>query len=119
MFCCSICKKLKKPEDFPKEKAKVYSSRKDVKDRTRDKDLQRTFGVTLDEYNRILSSQNGNCAICGIHNTLSKKALCLDHCHYTGKIRGILCLSCNSGIGYFKDKVGLVYKALLYLEKHK
>jgi len=58
-----------------------------------------------------------DCAICG--NPGGKKRLCVDHDHVTGKIRGILCDNCNVGIGRLKDDIGLLYRAIDYLEEYK
>jgi hypothetical protein len=66
---------------------------------------------------KILLGQAGLCKICLIELTL--KASCLDHCHKTGFVRGCLCRSCNTGIGYFKDNVETLQKAIDYLNKHK
>lgn len=56
----------------------------------------------------------GNCEICG-----ERKQLCVDHDHKTNTFRGLLCNSCNVGIGYFKDKPELLIKASLYIQSHR
>jgi hypothetical protein len=80
----------------------------------RDLYYRRTFGVSADEFDRLLAEQGGGCAICGV---IPKRAasLHLDHDHDTGAIRGILCLSCNQGVGQFRDDPGLLEKAARYL----
>ena len=60
----------------------------------------------------MLLAQNGACAICG--NTCSK-ALAADHDHSTGRIRGLLCNSCNRGLGFFKDEISRLGSAITYL----
>ena len=57
---------------------------------------------------------NGNC--CPVTGEESSKSLCVDHCHKTGKIRGVLCRACNSGIGHLKDDISLLKRAIVYLE---
>lgn len=57
--------------------------------------------------------QKGECKIC---NTTSTKPLSVDHCHSTGKIRGLLCNPCNMGIGQFKDSIVRLKNAISYLE---
>jgi hypothetical protein len=57
--------------------------------------------------------QRNNCAICGIQ----LKRACLDHDHKSGKIRGVLCFKCNSGLGHFEDSSTILLKALQYLNK--
>lgn len=67
----------------------------------------------MSEYNRMLGVQNGLCKICGMIN--DGKSLCVDHCHKTGKIRGLLCANCNSGIGMMKDSPDILRNAIDYL----
>lgn len=65
-------------------------------------------------YNEMWLKQGGKCAICG----KSEPVLCVDHCHKTQYVRGLLCSNCNSGIGFLKDSPELVLKALKYLVSH-
>lgn len=87
--------------------------------------LKSKYGLSLEEYNKMLESQNGVCAICLKPETShsNKKgpidSLRVDHCHKTGKVRGLLCSECNFGISKFNDSMGLVCSALAYLHKHK
>jgi len=86
--------------------------------------LKRMFGIDLNDYNNLLFEQNGVCAICklpekGKRRLTEPKALAVDHCHVTGKIRGLLCSECNKGIGLFNDNIELLYTALLYLKNEK
>lgn len=60
------------------------------------------------------AAQANQCAICGV-NTVN---LNLDHCHETGKIRGLLCRPCNTGLGMFRDNVEVLGSAMAYLEVH-
>lgn len=73
----------------------------------------RTYGITTSDYARLCSEQHGQCAICGI--SPFGQALHVDHCHETGKVRGLLCLTCNAGIGLLKDDPDLCYAASIYL----
>lgn len=66
-----------------------------AKEKARDKYLQKTYGITLEQYNQKLASQNDCCELCGKHKSNSKRPLHQDHCHKTGKNRGILCYFCN------------------------
>ena len=59
--------------------------------------------------------QEGRCAICG-EEPSTKRGLAIDHCHITGKVRGLLCHGCNIGIGSMKDSAVLLLKAIRYLE---
>ena len=78
----------------------------------------RKYGLTLDQYNALLSSQDGKCAICGSTNSgrMSDKHFCVDHDHQTGQIRGLLCHCCNLAVGHFKDQAILCRMAAAYLE---
>ena len=66
----------------------------------------------------MFAIQRGCCAICGTHQSEMKIRLSVDHDHTTGKIRSLLCKSCNIGLGEFKDRVELLKKAISYLESH-
>jgi len=89
----------------------------DNKDRIAEYDrqyrLKRKYNLTLEEYNQILSEQDGVCAICKVEGT---PHLSVDHDHETGKIRGLLCKKCNLGLGYFNDSANLTQKATDYLK---
>jgi hypothetical protein len=89
------------------------------KEKVRDVQLNRTFGITLEEYNELLNKQNGVCSICGDPPTIDQKKFSIDHDHITGKIRGILCRGCNVGIGHFKDDPELLRKAINYIKNFR
>lgn len=69
------------------------------------------FGMTDEDYKSILEKQNGCCAICK-----EGSKLVVDHCHKTGKIRALLCDSCNKGLGFFDDNPHLIKKAIEYID---
>ena len=78
----------------------------------------RRFGITIEDYFKILEAQNGVCAICGGSQTRSNSQYFdVDHCHASGKIRGLLCNLCNVGLGAMRDNPDLLRKAALYLER--
>jgi len=87
--------------------------RKNNPDKVKNNELRKRFGITLEDYNNMLEAQNHKCKICG--GTDSHQALSVDHCHTTGKIRGLLCTDCNKGIGMFKDNITLLQSAIEYL----
>ncbi len=83
------------------------------------------MGMTHDDFVKLHEAQNKQCAICchaveivraGRDNS---NAACLDHDHTTGKVRGILCTSCNVSLGRFKDSVEVLESAIRYLKAHK
>lgn len=78
---------------------------------SRDRHYRQKYGITLDDYNKMLENQGGRCAICG---SISG-ALFVDHCHKTGRVRGLLCCSCNTGIGLLKDNIDVLTNAIKYL----
>jgi hypothetical protein len=81
--------------------------------------FKRKYGLTLDEYEEMLASQSGGCAICRRTDpgTINRKFLYVDHVHSTGEVRGILCARCNTGIGMFLDDPTLLLAAVSYLDK--
>lgn len=88
----------------------------------RDKELRRNFGITLEDYKRMLLEQNGVCAICLRPETSVRwgklQPLAVDHCHTTGKVRALLCNNCNVGIGTFGDDPERLMRAAAYLQCH-
>jgi hypothetical protein len=77
--------------------------------------LKRSYGITEAEYLDILDQQNGLCAICGTSESDSPKRFAVDHNHETGEVRGVLCSSCNLGLGNFGDKPENLASAVKYL----
>lgn len=84
--------------------------------------LRGSFGLSLEDYNQMLEAQGGVCAICRQPETHKRngrlKALAVDHHHGSGKIRGLLCSDCNTGIGKLKDDPKILFAAAEYLRKH-
>lgn len=80
-------------------------------------DLQKTYGIGIEDYYEMLESQGGGCKICGTEDTGRYKFFSVDHCHDTKKVRGLLCSDCNHGLGSFKDSPGLLDKAKEYLNE--
>ena len=78
--------------------------------------LKKNYGMTLEDYNKMWIEQSGKCAICGKHEQELDTVLCVDHCHTTGKVRGLLCSKCNAGIGLLQDDFNVVLSAAKYLE---
>jgi len=76
--------------------------------------IKKIFGLSQQDYEQLLFSQQGLCCIC---NTQLEN-LNIDHCHTTGKIRGLLCKECNLALGLFKDNPTSLRKAALYIEEY-
>ena len=81
-------------------------------------DLKRRYGITVEQYDEMLAEQGGRCACCGT-DTPGGNGWQVDHCHDSDELRGILCHSCNVGIGHLGDNVDGVWQAMLYLVKHE
>lgn len=137
---CSTCKIDKEVRFFEKDKryksgyrSQCRSCRYTIQETNRYlKRIYRQYGLTPEEYNEFFDSQNGLCAIC--HRPYDEKKrpahlrdfqpkanrkLSVDHCHETGKVRGLLCQRCNTGLGFFSDNLELMRSAVQYLENHE
>jgi hypothetical protein len=87
-------------------------------ERHREKRLQKEFGVTIEDFNRKLASQGNSCAICGTLSPNDGRNFHIDHCHKTGKLRGILCNTCNLMLGLAHDRQDVLLKAAEYLKAY-
>ena len=76
--------------------------------------LKKMYGLSLDDYEALLLSQNGVCAMCGLS---SREPLFVDHDHENGRVRGLLCSSCNILLGWVERAPELVESALAYLQQ--
>jgi len=79
--------------------------------------LRKAYGMTQVDYDRMYEAQQGLCAICG--QLPIGKPLNVDHDHRTGKVRQLLCWSCNTALGKFRDSVEILRQAVAYLERHR
>ena len=104
---CRDCHKISKKNDYEMER-----------DDYRDRRLRNRYGLSLKDFNRMLDSQNNSCMICDNKISIFEKSnlVYVDHNHTTGEVRGLLCNTCNWGIGSFKDSPYLLKKAAAYLE---
>lgn len=116
---CKVCNLENLNRLYPKldvDKRRVASRRTMLKSK---------YGISLEDYNNILNTQQGVCAICKEKETVRSNklgnvdSLRVDHCHTTGKIRGLLCSRCNFGISNFRDRIGILVSATNYLLKSK
>ena len=92
------------------------------RNKKRDSFYRKTFGLTLKQYEEMRFAQENLCVICKKPELIKHgnsdvvRELAVDHCHKTGKIRGLLCTSCNIILGHAKDDFNLLYNAAKYLE---
>lgn len=137
MQTCNVCNKFQPIENFefyylksyPEKRRKTCKSCRNEKrnkldcrtpDSTR-KSRLRKYGLTIEKYERLLKKQNNVCMICkGSNENLRWNGrLAIDHCHKTGKVRGLLCDKCNKGLGQFNDDITLFKEAIKYLRKNQ
>lgn len=91
----------------------------------RDGHYRRTFGITVDDYERMLAEQGGKCHLCHGRPVASKSRrsgnarLHVDHDHQTDKVRRLLCYRCNVGLGLFRDNVAVLSRAIAYIKEHR
>lgn len=83
---------------------------------TLDRYYQRKYGITLNEYGQRFLRQKGQCAICQTVPS-GGEPLAVDHDHATGAVRGLLCRSCNVGLGFFRDQTVSLARAIVYLQE--
>ena len=93
------------------EKRKRYSKHKMLK---------KLYGITIDQYEEMYNKQNGLCFLCNSSQVESKnnRNLCVDHNHFTNKIRKLLCNKCNIALGLFNEDIPLMERAIQYLKDH-
>lgn len=106
-FECKECTKIRS-KDWRKENKHVWQNTL----------LLKKYGLTREQFAQMKQHQKGKCAICSC-DLVDGKMTCVDHCHSTGKIRGILCANCNVALGHFKDSIPLIESAICYLKGHQ
>ena len=134
---CNVCSEFKPLDDFAesatnrngrfpsckpcrKATAKVAHQRRVQHDpeghrrRYRNRHLQSSYGLSVDEYDAMVAAQHGKCAACG-----AKTKLVLDHDHETGHVRGLICNPCNLALGFAEDSIKRLEQLRTYLYKHK
>lgn len=119
----SHCKECSKKFQQERNSLPEYvEKRKLVYKRNKEKQLNanliREFNITLEQYNKKLTEQNGGCFICGKTPEQNGKRLAVDHNHVTGKNRGLLCSSCNICIGFIEKNSLDIERVKEYLVQH-
>lgn len=123
-YACKECMKRKVTdwyyENYDEAKAQRKQWRENNRHVTRNRLLKAKYGITSDEYDALLASQGGKCAICGTTEESIKdgRAMPVDHCHATNAVRGVLCSSCNRAIGLLNEDPDRLDRAALYLRSH-
>lgn len=112
---CSLCKNTLPANMFGKNIGRRSGLSESCKPCRNPRTVASRFGLSTEEYLFMKSRVNNSCEICGkLDNHLA-----VDHCHNTGKIRGMLCTNCNNGLGRFKDNIHFLKNAIDYLTKNK
>lgn len=100
------------------DKRKAYSARPDIQERRRNLAYLRKFGITVQDYERMLSEQGGGCSICRSTTAGGRgQRFHVDHCHETGTVRGLLCHSCNVLLGHARENPSILSRAIEYLNR--
>lgn len=100
----------------PDFNAKKYSKTKEHKQTERDRFLKATYGIMEKDYEMMFRKQNGACAICSSIN-LNGRRLHIDHDHKSGRVRGLLCSSCNVALGHVKENISRLHLMQEYIER--
>lgn len=129
---CYRCKEIKPLTDFPERtkgwchpckrtyaRALYAKNLHENRAKMYDDLMQRRYGLTPSERDAMWEAQGQGCAICGRHVDPSKeRRIQVDHCHTTGKVRGLLCAGCNRMLSGAKDSVEILEKGIAYLREH-
>lgn len=110
---CKICLQEKRRNKRKVETSEEFFIRKNNK-------LKKKYNITIEDFQIMLKNQNNKCLICDSLleiKDLNSNYPHVDHDHSTGKVRGILCMNCNLGLGYFNDSIKLLNKAIIYLQE--
>lgn len=121
---CKICTKERSAKNWKKNKKTIVDRNNEWREvnkaklatYTRKQSLRRKYNITPEAYEEMMKSQNNECAIC---KQISEKTFAVDHCHKTGKIRGLLCSACNTALGFLKEDLTIVESLKKYIIKHK
>lgn len=97
----------------------MYKTTAKFREQNRRSKLKQRYGISHEGYMILLEEQNGLCAICQLKDEGKYgSALCVDHNHDTGVVRGLLCHNCNTGLGKFLDSTEMLDKAKQYLKEN-
>ena len=115
--CRSIERKLFHKNNKEKENKRNREYEKRTKKARKNAKLKYRYGITLEQYNKMLDKQQHKCYICKEDAKNLSKKLAVDHCHNTKKVRGLLCSNCNTALGMFKDNINFLKNAITYLKE--
>ena len=110
-YSCADCDRKKENE---KRASLMITNPEAVREKERKEALKKSYNMSLEDYDNLMKKQNNVCGICK-DTCVSGRRLAVDHCHTTGKIRGLLCCNCNRGLGLLKDSKERLAAAIAYL----
>lgn len=111
---CKKCCDIEHKESYHRNKHIGWSKKSKIKNR--DNNLKKRYKISTQDYEKMFKDQNGVCFIC--QNPQKDKLLAVDHCHTTGKVRGLLCTLCNKGLGCYRDNIDYLTRAIEYLKRN-
>jgi hypothetical protein len=110
LHSCKECVLKRNRKSSQKNKKRIWENK-----------LKYRYGITVEEYKKLLESQGRCCSICKTKNPSQKRKqcnyFCVDHCHETGKVRGLLCSTCNTALGLLGDSRDNLVEAINYLTR--
>ena len=119
---CISCYLLRSKNYYTKNKKELTLKNKtyalENKEKIKSAKMRRKFGIAIEEKILLFAKQGNKCAICSCAENNVGRDWDIDHCHKTGKIRGILCSNCNRGLGLFQDSSEYLKQACKYLENN-
>ena len=113
-YICKECEMI-----YQKARWKKLKKTGKTKEISREQNLKRSCrikNITIKDYCNMFDNQDGKCAICKTSHKTHYRHLDIDHCHKTGRVRGLLCSKCNLMIGYAEDNSKTLKSAIKYLE---
>ncbi len=103
-------------EELNAQWSEKWSGDPEFRERRRARYRLRKYGLAPEDYRRMLAEQNGVCAICKLN---SRRELCVDHCHLTQTVGGLLCNNCNTGLGMYDDDPDRMREGAAYLDRRR
>lgn len=110
---CSSCLETKPITEFSRCKDTIDSYLCQCNRCRKSTILKCSYGITVDDYDKLFELQDGKCKICK-----RSEKLHVDHCHTSGKIRSLLCKECNQALGLFREEIQSLQAAIDYLQSH-
>lgn len=126
MADCKVCRKARIRSYPAQREASTFGPESEIlkpltsQERRLIRSRRAKYGITLSQFDAMVTMQHGACAICGevVPASTVKNNWHVDHDHATGKVRGLLCQDCNLGLGRFKDNPAALQSAIYYLALH-